>query len=168
MTDELAELADRARAHTAWLVANLAAFRAGCAALDPDGYPAGGDRRGRGVADPTGRAAQAAKPGREATRQLVALLRQTAELHRQAEAIIRPVLDQVPPVEVPAGEQCLCCGRWVSGRGDDRLRPAGVTSARWCDACRRAWERRAGTTPLAEFIAERRDRETIGRKRRPA
>lgn len=151
-----------------WIRVNLAAFVAGAAALDPDGYPTGGDRRGRGVADPTGHAAQASKPGREARRVVAAELRAAAHTVRRVEATMRPVLDQVPPVEIPAGEQCLCCGRWVSGRGDDRLRPAGVTSARWCDACRRAWERRAGTTPLAEFIAERRDRETIGRKRRPA
>lgn len=68
MTDELVELADRACADADWRRGHLAAFLAGCAALDPDGYPTGGERGGQGIADPTGHAAQARKPGREARR----------------------------------------------------------------------------------------------------
>ncbi len=162
------DAARRVLAVVEWAIRHDSAFRAASRALDPDGYPTGGDRRGRGVADPTGHAAQAPKPGREAQRRVDAAWREVVQIiERRIEDTMRLVLDQVPPVE-PDGERCMACGTYATGAPNDRLRSVGVAGARWCDACRNAWARRAGSQPLAEFVAERRDRAAIRKRRMPA
>ncbi len=176
--NDLRHALDDARARIEWVLSHLGAFNEGCRALDADGYPTGSDGgpRSGDVTDPTYAAAlsrvegdQRGVSGRAHRRTALRAARLLVQHARLLEAAVRPVLDQVPPVEhgPRTAGNCQACGDWHSGVTSKlrRVLDAGA-DVWWCEGCYRAWLRRGPDVSVSAFVADRRERAQIKRRRR--